>query len=101
MTRPGRFSGLEGLRTIGVVAVFATHTGFATGTTMGSRWTVGPSDHAFRPASLLGHLEIGPAIFFMISAFLLYRPFVQASFDEGDAPRARDFLGRQIGRAHV
>lgn len=98
MSSGKRFGGLEGLRTIGVVAVFATHNGFATGTTYGSRWSIGPSGHVFRPASLLGHLEIGPAIFFMISAFLLYRPFVSARFAGAEAPSALAFLRRRAVR---
>ncbi len=95
---PQRFGGLEGLRTIGVVAVFATHTGFATGVTMGSRWNIALDGHVVRPASLLGHLEIGPAIFFMISAFLLYRPFVTAAYEGRVAPGKGRFLRRRFVR---
>ena len=97
-TATTRFSGLEGLRTIGVIAVFFTHNGFATGVTFGSSWKVTVAHHSFRPASLLGHLEIGPAIFFMISAFLLYRPFVTAAFRDTAAPSSLRFLRRRCVR---
>ncbi len=93
-----RFAGLEGLRTIGVIAVFATHTGFATGVTHGSFWTVRLLGHTYRPTLLLGHLEIGPAIFFMISAFLLYRPFAAAMYGDREMPSSREFLRRRAVR---
>ena len=65
---------LEGLRTIGVMALFFQHTGFTTGLQS-------------RPGfSWMGHLELGPAMFFVLSAFLLYQPFVTANFAE---PRPR------------
>lgn len=95
---PVRFVGLEGLRTIGVFAVFLSHNGFTTGVTFGSLWTVEVFGSSLRPASILGHLEFGPAIFFMISAFLLYRPYVLASFSGRAAPKPREFLRRRIVR---
>ena len=61
---------LEGLRTIGVMALFFQHTGFTTGL------------QAREGFSWMGHLELGPAMFFVLSAFLLYQPFVTASFSE-------------------
>ena len=90
-----RFGGLEGLRTIGVVAVFFTHNGLATGVTFGSRWTMQIAGHVVRPAMLLGHLEIGPAIFFTISAFLLYRPFALACASGAPMPSLKTFLRRR------
>jgi peptidoglycan/LPS O-acetylase OafA/YrhL len=58
---------LEGLRTIGVMALFFQHTGYTTGLQQrsGFEW--------------MGHLELGPTMFFVLSAFLLYQPFVTAS----------------------
>ncbi len=93
-----RFPGLEGLRAIGIIAVFVTHNAFITGTTFGSAWRVHVGPISGRPASLLGHLEIGPAIFFMISAFLLYRPFLAAAFTGTPAPSTRRFLRRRFTR---
>jgi peptidoglycan/LPS O-acetylase OafA/YrhL len=86
------------LRAIGIIAVFMTHSGFATGTTLGSTGSVNVGPFSGRPASLLGHLEIGPAIFFMISAFLLYRPFVRAAFADAAPPTTRKFLRRRFVR---
>jgi peptidoglycan/LPS O-acetylase OafA/YrhL len=93
-----RFPGLEGLRAIGIIAVFLTHNSFATGTTFSTKGHVHIGPYSGRPADLLGHLEIGPAIFFMISAFLLYRPFVAAAFDDTAPPSTRRFLRRRFVR---
>jgi peptidoglycan/LPS O-acetylase OafA/YrhL len=91
-----RFAGLDGLRAVGIIAVFLTHNAFATGTTNGGRFTaqVGP----ISGRSVLGYLEVGATIFFVISAFLLYRPFVTAAFNDTPAPSITRFLRRRFVR---
>jgi peptidoglycan/LPS O-acetylase OafA/YrhL len=67
-TAGDRFELVDPLRAIAAIAVLGTHAAFFAG--------------AEYPGSLLGHftvrLEVGVAIFFCISGFLLYRPFVVA-----------------------
>jgi len=72
--RRTRFPALDGLRAIGALAVVTTHVGFHTGTSLH-----GPF------AGLLARLDVGVAIFFAISGFLLYRPHAVAWF-EGTLP---------------
>ncbi len=63
--RHPRFPLIDGMRAIAVLSVLAVHSagfGQALGPSLGSR--------------LLAHLNIGVAIFFLISGFLLYRPFI-------------------------
>jgi peptidoglycan/LPS O-acetylase OafA/YrhL len=43
-------------------------------------------------------LEIGVAVFFVISGFLLYRPFAAAHFRGSPAPAARQFWARRLRR---
>ena len=74
------------------------HLGFITGTTFGNTWRVNLGPISTRPAWLLGHLEFAVAIFLMISAFLLYRPFVMSAFVGTPAPGSRRFLQRRIFR---
>lgn len=69
-----RFPALDGLRAIGALAVLTTHVGFHSGASLN-----GPF------AGLLARLDVGVAIFFAISGFLLYRPHVVAWF-EGTLP---------------
>jgi peptidoglycan/LPS O-acetylase OafA/YrhL len=67
-TAGDRFPLVDPLRAIAAIAVLGTHAAFFAG--------------AEYPGSLVGHftvrLEVGVAIFFCISGFLLYRPFVVA-----------------------
>ncbi len=48
--------------------------------------------------ALLGHLDIGVPIFFLISAFLLYRPFVAARLGDAPAISSRSFYRRRVLR---
>lgn len=76
-----RFAALDGLRAIGALAVLTTHVGFHTGTSLN-----GPL------AGLLARLDVGVAIFFAISGFLLYRPHAAAWFDGTEPPRLLPYL---------
>jgi peptidoglycan/LPS O-acetylase OafA/YrhL len=73
MTRT-RFPALDGLRAIAALAVLTSQVGLLTGASLS-----GPF------AGLLARLDVGVAIFFAISGFLLYRPHVVAWF-EGTLP---------------
>lgn len=73
--------GLDGLRAIGALGVLTTHVGFHSG-----RSVNGPF------AGVLARLDSGVALFFVISGFLLVRPYVLARF--GVAPRPA--LGRYL-----
>ncbi|ONH31994.1 acyltransferase family protein [Pseudofrankia asymbiotica] len=87
------FPGFDGLRAIAALLVIVVHVGFVTNLTL--RTSLGP--YAARA-------EIGVAVFFLISGFLLYRPFVArhlALADHGggrDVPDAGGFLLRRFMR---
>jgi len=82
-----RFPLLDPLRAIAALAVVVTHTaelgGFNREHWLGA-WTV--------------RLDSGVAIFFALSAFLLYRPFVSARLDDRDSPRVRRYARRRALR---
>ncbi|TCO51676.1 peptidoglycan/LPS O-acetylase OafA/YrhL [Kribbella antiqua] len=80
MTRT-RFPALDGLRAIGALAVLTTHAGFHSGASLN-----GPF------AGVLSRLDVGVAIFFAISGFLLYRPHVVAWFDGTLPPLTLPYL---------
>src|SRR6202008_3664922 len=63
------YPSFDGLRTIAVLSAIMTHVGFVTGATAQARY-----------GAYIAHLEIGPALFFLISGFLLYRTYVAGSF---------------------
>jgi peptidoglycan/LPS O-acetylase OafA/YrhL len=76
-----RFPALDGLRAIGALAILTTHVGFHTGASLN-----GPF------AGILARLDVGVAIFFAISGFLLYRPHVVAWFDGTLPPLTLPYL---------
>ena len=61
---PRQFPSFDGLRAIAVVLVLLLHTAWVSGFTLRSSLGI-----------YTGRLEIGVSIFFLISGFLLYRPF--------------------------
>ena len=81
------FPCFDGLRAFAALAVVGVHTTFASGFTGRSglgRYT--------------SRLEIGVEVFFVISGFLLYRPFAAAHFGGRPAPRSRSFWVRRLKR---
>lgn len=78
---------LDTLRAVGAVAVLTTHTAFQSGDYLGNGvW-----------GSLLGRLDIGVALFFVLSGFLLARPwFARASLGLGSPPTGRYYWKRVL-----
>jgi peptidoglycan/LPS O-acetylase OafA/YrhL len=86
-----RFPDIDGLRAFSVMAVVLYHADqFASPN--GTYPTGGPLTRAF------AHLDVGVAVFFAITGFLLYRPFFASAV--GDAPRVpvRVFYWRRVLR---
>ena len=81
------FPCFDGLRTIAVLSAIMTHVGFVTGATAQSRY-----------GEYIAHLEIGPALFFLISGFLLYRTYVAGSFSDREPMPAGQFWWRRALR---
>ena len=84
-TRSHRFPLLDSVRGIAAVAVVAAHASFF--------MALGGSDS-------LSHLrfDFSVRVFFMISAFLLYRPWVRARLAEWEPPSAVAFGWRRFLR---
>jgi peptidoglycan/LPS O-acetylase OafA/YrhL len=87
-SHPSRLPALDLLRAIGAAAVLATHVAFSTGA-------------MFRPGvwgGVLARLDVGVAIFFVLSAFLLFRPLVEAAATGARTPDVRRYLLRRALR---
>ncbi|MGH8994693.1 MAG: acyltransferase family protein [Acidimicrobiales bacterium] len=85
---PPRFPAFDGLRAIAAGTVVGVHTAFVSGVTLR------------KPAIGIytARLEIGVAVFFLISGFLLYRPFAVAHLAGGPRPRTGAFWLRRLLR---
>ncbi len=81
-----RFPLLDGMRAIAVLSVVAVHAAVF--------GEVGDS----APGRLLLHLNVGVTIFFLISGFLLYRPFIAHRSHGGPAPEVGVYARRRLLR---
>ena len=88
MAGPIRFPLVDSLRAIGALAVLGTHAGAFAGLYAGDN-TLGP---------YVTRLDAGVTVFFLVSGFLLYRPFVQARVEQLDRPRSAAYAWRRFLR---
>lgn len=82
-----RFSGLDGLRAVGALMVVVTHVSAHTATSFTEPF-----------GGLLSRFDAGVALFFVISGFLLYRPYVAARLTGSRAPHTGGYLWRRALR---
>jgi peptidoglycan/LPS O-acetylase OafA/YrhL len=82
-----RISTLDGMRALAAFGVIATHAGFNSGRSLGQS----------AAAPFLARLDFGVTVFFLLSGFLLYQPFVGAALGVDPRPRvARFYLRRAL-----
>lgn len=84
-----RYPALDGLRALAVLAVITTHVAFTTG-----RYERGWG------ASALARLDSGVAIFFVLSGFLLLRPWLLVLATRGTMPSLRSYAVRRAARIY-
>lgn len=87
LPRADRFGALEAVRAVAALAVVVTHVAFQTGATR-----EGPF------AGILARLDLGVALFFALSGFLLFLPHVRRWLAGEPAPSARAYLWRRAVR---
>ncbi|MBF6557975.1 MAG: acyltransferase [Acidimicrobiales bacterium] len=85
--KPHHFACFDGLRAIAAVSVLLLHTAWVSGFTL--RSSLG---------TYTSRLEIGVSVFFLISGFLLYRPFAVSHLSERPSPNTRKFWERRLLR---
>ncbi len=85
-----RFPVLDSLRAVGAVAVLTTHTAFQAGAFYGhGTW-----------GTLLARLDVGVALFFVLSGFLLSRPHFARAVTGLAPPRAGRYLWKRFVRIY-
>jgi len=82
-----RFAGFDGLRAIAAFAVVVHHASLPSATMV-----TGHFNHQFT------QLDTGVSIFFLISGFLLYRPFLRRILREDPEPPVGPYLLRRAAR---
>ncbi|WP_445165699.1 acyltransferase family protein [Mycolicibacterium sp. Dal123E01] len=82
-----RLDSLTGLRALAALMVVGTHAAFATG----------QLTHGFI-GLVWARLEVGVSIFFALSGFLLFRPWVAAAAHGSSAPSARVYARHRLRR---
>ena len=82
------FGSIEGLRAIAAFFVLVLHTSFNTTANLGTG------------GFLFARMDSGVSIFFVISGFLLYRPFVAALLVGSERPRVGPYLFRRVLRIY-
>ena len=87
VAKPRHFAGFDGLRAIAAVSVLLLHTAWTSGFTLRSSLGLYTS-----------RLEIGVSVFFLISGFLLYRPFAVSHLAGRSSPNVRKFWVRRLLR---
>ncbi|MGI8879031.1 MAG: acyltransferase family protein [Jatrophihabitans sp.] len=83
-----RFPALDGLRALAALSVVFTHVGFNSGRSL--------QVDIFGP--VLSRLDIGVTVFFLLSGFLLYRPFALAAITGAAHPPLFRFFWRRLLR---
>jgi peptidoglycan/LPS O-acetylase OafA/YrhL len=82
-----RFPLLDSLRAIAAFAIVFTHTGSITNFS---------ADNYF--GQFTARMNIGVTLFFLLSGFLLYRPFVAARYQDRTPIKIRDYTRRRVLR---
>jgi peptidoglycan/LPS O-acetylase OafA/YrhL len=86
-TSPSRVRALTGLRAVAALLVVGTHAAFATG----------KLTHGYVGA-IYAHLEVGVAIFFVLTGFLLFRPWVRAAVAGSAPPNLTRYARHRVRR---
>ena len=84
---PHRFQTLDGYRAIAVLAVVTTHVAYFSGIVVVTAW-----------GHLFSRMDIGVTIFFLLSGFLLFRPWSLAAMKDGRWPGTRTYFRRRLWR---
>lgn len=92
------FPCFDGLRAFAAIAVVFHHASIATGFAV--RGPTVPFTNGQNLGAYFAHMDVGVQVFFLISGFLLYRPYVAAAFDDRVPVPTRTFLWRRFMRIY-
>lgn len=84
----GRNAPLDAVRGLAAVGVFVFHSSNRVGETYGT------------PYRFLGHLDVGVRVFFVLSGYFIYRPFVRAHLRSGRGIAIGDYTWKRFWRIY-
>jgi peptidoglycan/LPS O-acetylase OafA/YrhL len=84
---PHRFTTLDGYRAVAALLVVSTHVAYFSGVVVVTAW-----GHA------LSRMDIGVTVFFLLSGFLLFRPWSRAAMTGQTWPATRTYFRRRLWR---
>jgi peptidoglycan/LPS O-acetylase OafA/YrhL len=87
ISRPERVASLTGIRAVAAILVVATHAAYTTG-----KYTHGYVGLVY------SRMEIGVPIFFVLSGFLLFSPWVKAAATDGPPPSVPRYAWHRVRR---
>ena len=87
VSTPERVASLTGIRAVAALLVMATH----------AAYTTGNYTHGY-VGLVYSRMEMGVPIFFVLSGFLLFGPWVKAAATGGDAPSVRRYAWHRVRR---
>jgi peptidoglycan/LPS O-acetylase OafA/YrhL len=87
-----RSAAIDGLRAFAAVSVVAYHSWLYT------RSPVSVAHRDTLAGQMLHELRLGLVLFFVLSGFLLYQPWVRSALEGAAAPRLKDYLVRRAAR---
>src|SRR6478609_6894260 len=87
VSKPERVSSLTGIRAVAALLVILTH----------AAYTTGKYNHGY-VGLVYSRMEIGVPIFFVLSGFLLFGPWVKAAASGGEPPSVRRYARHRVRR---
>ena len=87
VSKPERVASLTGIRAVAALLVMLTH----------AAYTTGKYNHGY-VGLVYSRMEIGVAIFFVLSGFLLFGPWVKAAASGGEPPSVRRYAWHRVRR---
>lgn len=85
----GHLDALDGLRAVAALMVLTTHVAFRTG--LVGTPVIGP---------ITSRLDFGVCVFFLLSGFLLYRPWARAAMLDRRGPQLRPYARKRVARIY-
>src|SRR5439155_24326437 len=94
-----RYPALDGFRALAMLSVFSFHALLSSSEFALDKWQLLPGV-VWRGNAVVANLNVGVAMFFALSGFLIYRPFAAAHLNVRGTPNVRRYARRRALRIY-